>query len=121
MNLDHKSDVRFQTIIKNILATIPDSLAEQKVLIGTLIDLRTDFLLAHWISSQVAASGKVSKTWREKSLASFQKFAALRDSKEVQVFLQQDLYFFSKIDGKIFANMKGSVNVCVEDELRSLS
>ena len=131
MKSSRESDVRFQVAIKNILGTmyashdVENTTADEakKILVEKLIDLRTYFVITHWVSSQIRKAGETSFLWQEAtedSIKSLKKFTLLRDSKEAQEFLTQNLYFFSRIDRQIYADMKEAVLAYVEDELRVL-
>ncbi len=112
---------------EEIRSTISDGLDvipatdTEKVLIGKLLDLRTHFVLAVWINAQVKLSKKVSVRWQDETNSTFAAFVSLRDSSEAQAFLQQNPYFFTKIDRQIFVDMKDAVVAYVEEEVHLLS
>ena len=133
MKLDPKSDVRFQTAIQAILATMhttygADLLADDaatRTLVGNLIDLRTDFVIAVWVHSKLRKpldKQPLGDFWSEprkrysppitskEEESAFGKFALLRDTKEAQEFLRKNLYFFARIDAQFYATMKDAVN-----------
>lgn len=143
MSLDYKSDVRFQAAMQKILATAnlqhgADVSAHEaeKVLVGKLIDLRTDFVIAVWVQSEKckALYRQTQRSLRsevenrhtpivhsEEEKGTFGKFVLLRNTKAAQEFLTQNQYFFMRIDRQIYADMKDAVNARVADELRTLS